>query len=125
MLVGLRRNLLIISCMFLCAKLLQPCPTLCDCMDYILPGSSVHGILHVSMGFSRQEYWSESPCPPPGDLPDPGIKTMPLMFLHWQVGSLSLAGYPLQYSCLENSSKRGARQATVHGVTQSWTHLSN
>ena len=28
----------------------------------------------LSMGFSRQEYWSELPCPPPGDLPDPGIK---------------------------------------------------
>ena len=26
------------------------------------------------MGFSRQEYWSELPCPPPGDLTDPGIK---------------------------------------------------
>ena len=28
----------------------------------------------LSMGFSRQEYWSELPCPPPGDLPDPGVK---------------------------------------------------
>ena len=28
-----------------------------------------------SMGFSRQEYWSGLPCPPPGDLPDPGIKS--------------------------------------------------
>ena len=28
----------------------------------------------LSMGFSRQEYWSELPCPLPGDLPDPGIK---------------------------------------------------
>ena len=27
-----------------------------------------------SMGFSRQEYWSELPCPSPGDLPDPGIE---------------------------------------------------
>ena len=26
------------------------------------------------MGFSRQEYWSGLLCPPPGDLPDPGIK---------------------------------------------------
>ena len=26
------------------------------------------------MGFSRQEYWSGLPCPPPGDLPNPGIK---------------------------------------------------
>ena len=25
-------------------------------------------------GFSRQEYWSGLPCPPPGDLPNPGIK---------------------------------------------------
>ena len=29
--------------------------------------------------------------------------------------------YPLQYSCLENSMDRGAWQATVHGVTKSWT----
>ena len=28
----------------------------------------------LSMGFSRQEYWSGLPCPPPGELPDPGIK---------------------------------------------------
>ena len=28
----------------------------------------------LSMGFSRQEYWSEVPFPFPGDLPDPGIK---------------------------------------------------
>ena len=28
----------------------------------------------LSMGFSRQEYWSGLPCPDPGDLPDPGIK---------------------------------------------------
>ena len=28
----------------------------------------------LSMGFFRQEYWSELPCPPPGDLPDLGIE---------------------------------------------------
>ena len=28
----------------------------------------------LSMGFSRQEYWSGLPFPPPGDLPNPGIK---------------------------------------------------
>ena len=31
-----------------------------------------------SMGFSRQEHWSRLPCPPPGDLPNPGIKTASL-----------------------------------------------
>ena len=28
----------------------------------------------LSMGFSRQEYWSGLPRPPPGNLPDPGIE---------------------------------------------------
>ena len=32
------------------------------------------------MGFFRQEYWRGLPCPPPGDLPDPGIKlTSPVL----------------------------------------------
>jgi len=30
------------------------------------------------MGFSRKEYWSGLPCPPPGDLPDPGIESASL-----------------------------------------------
>ena len=33
----------------------------------------------LSMAFSRQEYWSELPCPPPGDLYDPVIEPMSLM----------------------------------------------
>ena len=33
----------------------------------------------LSMGFPRQEYWRELSCPPPGDLPDPGIKPEFLM----------------------------------------------
>ena len=33
----------------------------------------------LSMGFSTQEYWSGLPCPPPGDLPDPGIGLVPLL----------------------------------------------
>ena len=31
------------------------------------------------MGFSRQEYWSGLPCPPPGDLPNPGTEPTSLM----------------------------------------------
>ena len=44
----------------------QWCPTLCDPMDCSPPGS-------LSMGFSRQEYWSGLPFPSSGDLPNPGI----------------------------------------------------
>ena len=51
------------------AKLLQSCLTLCDPI--------VRTVAHkapLSMKFSRQEYWSGWPCPPPGDLPHPGIE---------------------------------------------------
>ena len=45
---------------------------LCDPMNYSLPGSSVHGLLQARI------LWSGLPCPPPGDLPDPGIKPVSL-----------------------------------------------
>ena len=60
----------------------------------------------LSMGFSRQEYWSGLPCPLPGDLPDPGIEPAPLCLLHWQAGSLP-SGRPVMYvrqCCSPNSS---------------------
>ena len=68
------------------AKSLQSCPTLCNLMDCSPPGFSVHG------DFFR----SGLPCPPPGDLPDPGIKPSSILS-RWQVGSLLLAppGKPL------------------------------
>ena len=45
----------------------------------------------LSMGFSRQEYWRGLPGPPPGALPQLGIKPRLLRLLHWQVGSLPLS----------------------------------
>ena len=45
----------------------------------------------LSLGFSRQEYWSRLLFPIPRDLPDPGIEHVCLLhFLHWQAGSLPL-----------------------------------
>ena len=35
-----------------------------------------------SMEFSKQEYWSELPCPTPGDFPEPGIEPMSMRLLH-------------------------------------------
>ena len=46
----------------------QSCPILCDPMD-CSPAR-----LLCPWGFSRQEYWSGLPCPPPGDLPNPGTE---------------------------------------------------
>ena len=34
----------------------------------------------LSLGFSTQEYWTGLPCPPPGDLPNPGIEPMSLKY---------------------------------------------
>ena len=62
---------LFLTCAFPRAQSLQSRLTLCDSMDYSPPGASVRGT-------SRQEYWSGLPCPPPGDLPDPGISPVPL-----------------------------------------------
>ena len=48
----------------LCPTLVTPWTVACQCL--------------LSVGFSRQEYWSGLPFPSPGDLPDPGIETMSL-----------------------------------------------
>ena len=60
----------------------------------------------LSMGFSRQEYWSRLPCSPPGDLPNPGIKLHLLHLLPSQADSLPLApsGKPTFDYCSEVSS---------------------
>ena len=68
----------------------QSCPTLCDPVNCSTPGLPVHhqvtsvmsnsvwpyGLCQapLSMGFSRQGYWSGLLCPPPGYLPDFGIE---------------------------------------------------
>ena len=53
------------------------------CSDSVLSDSATPwAVAHqgpLSMGLSWQEYWSGLPCPPPGALPDPGIKPTSLM----------------------------------------------
>ena len=44
-----------------------------SCVPLFIPWAVAHQA-PLSMGFSRQEYRSGLPCPPPGDLPDPGIQ---------------------------------------------------
>ena len=45
----------------------------------------------LSMGFSRQEYWSGLPFPPPGDLPGPGMEPASPMSPALQADSLPLS----------------------------------
>ena len=125
----------------------QLCLTLYDPVDCSPPDSFVQG-------FSRQEHWRGLPCPPPGNLPDPGIKPVSLMspalasrffitstacdsskesafqcrrhrFDPWVRKIPWSRKWSLQYSCLENSMDRRAWQATVHGAAKSQTWLSD
>ena len=65
----------------------------------------------LSMGFSRQEYWSGLPCPPPGHLPDPGIKPISLMS-------------PALASRFFTTSTAREAHADVFGATKSQTWLN-
>ena len=102
---------------YVCAKSLQLCLTL------LTPWTVAHQA-PLSIGSSRQEYWSGLPCPPPGDLPDPGMEPTYLTYptlaggffttrtslfceqYSWNSGEGN--GTPLQYSCLENPMDGGA-----------------
>ena len=80
------------------AKSLQSCLTLCDPMDCSPPGSSP-----LSMGFSRQEYWSGLPFLLQGIFLTQGSKLCLSYLLHWKVSSLPLVppGKPIYiYKCL-------------------------
>ena len=50
----------------------EECPVM---SDFATPWTVVHQA-PLSIGFPRQEYWSGLPFPSPGDLPDPGIKSL-------------------------------------------------
>ena len=67
------------------------------------------------LGFPGGSQGKESAC----NAGDPGL----IPGLGKSSGEVN--GYPLQYSCLENSMDRGAWGATVYGVTDSQTRLSD
>ena len=53
------------------------CACILSCFSLARLFATLRTVAHqasLSMGFSRQEYWCGLPCPPPGDLPNPGIK---------------------------------------------------
>ena len=75
--------------------------------DFVTPWTVAHRA-PLSMGFFRQEYWSGLPFPPPGDLPNPGIKPHLLRLLLWQVGSLPLEP-PGNYTPILKNKKQVSR----------------
>ena len=68
----------------------------------------------LSMGFSRQEYWRGWPQPPPGDLPNPGIKPASLT-------SLALAGEFFTSSATWEAQKKVKLLSRVWLFATPWT----
>ena len=91
----------------MCAKSLQLCLTLCDPMDVAWQAP-------LSTGFSRQEYWSGLPCPPPGDFPSPGIEPAPL--------ALSPA-LPLSQEEAHSGVLPSLKKDTFKSVLRRWMNL--
>ena len=77
--------------------LLVPCMRMCCVLNYFscvwlfVTLWTVALQAPLSMGFSRQEYWRALPCPPPGDLSDPGIELMFPVTPAMQVDSIPLS----------------------------------
>ena len=78
----------------------------------------------LSVGLSRQEYWSGWPCPPPGDLPDPGIEPVSLLSSALAGGLFTTAppGKPHKY-CTSDKSSWELYSALFINLLQ--TNLSN
>ena len=118
------------SLFVVCCLVAKSCPTLAT------PWTVARQAL-LSVGFSRQEYWSGLPFPFPGNLPDPGIKPMPPESSALAGGFFTTVPHRkplvfLQFSSVQFShslfmtSWTAARQASVHhqllGFTQTHIH---
>ena len=67
----------------------------------------------LSMGFSRQEYWSDFPFPPPEDLPDPGIEPESPALTG---GFLPLHTWELASNCQISFKKKKSAPLLVHSL---------
>ena len=80
-------------CQILSLHLLR-CVCVLSCFSCVWLFATLWTVPHqapLPMAFSRQEYWSGSPCPPPGIFPTQGSNPSLFCLLLWQAGSLPLA----------------------------------
>ena len=96
-------------CMYICAQLLS------SVWLFSTPWA-VACQAPLSMGYSRQEYWSGLPFPSPGDLPDP----FPHPSLHINVCSFDFSSEYLSGSLLLNQIKKSLYLYESHNFTPFW-----
>ena len=80
----------------------------------------------LSMGFSRQEYWSGLPLPPSGDLPDPGIEPTSLMSPALAGGFFTTRATWEALPCLLGSEWKSLSSNSLrpHGLYSPWNSQS-
>ena len=106
-----RATMLLSACVLSCLL----CLTLCNPVDWSLPGSSVHGILQA-----RILEWVVIPSSRGSPRPGDGKPSL-LSLLHWQVGSLPLASPGKPNNALESESGSVVSDALQpHGLYSSW-----
>ena len=109
----------------------------CCCFSHFWLFATPWTVAHqapLSMEFSRQEYWSGLSCPPPGALPDPGIKHISLpspefaggffpTWASWEARSWShnTLTFSLFYKCYEATEKKNyfylkIKQQSINGL---------
>ena len=113
------------------SEISQSCLTLSDPIDCSLPGSSVHGIFQARVlewgvtTYLRLLIFLLAVLIPSCDS---SSSVYHMMYSAYKLNKQEPgngSSSPLQYSCLKNQMGEGACWATVHGVTKSWTRLSN
>ena len=129
-----------VSQLYIC---LYVCVCFCVCVQslshvqlFVTPWIAAHQV-PLSMGFSRQEYWSGLPFPPPGELLDPGIEPVSsvspvlqadfLPLSHWITTKWKIhqeMGIPDYFICLLRNLYAGqdATVRTRHG-TMDWFQI--
>ena len=95
-----------------------------------VPSHFSHVQAPLFVGFSRHEYWSQLPCPPPGIFVTQRWNPHLLHLLHWQAGSLPLChlGSPSQNHAFPNtatvSSQTGRKLIGLKSVKNPNTEIS-
>ena len=102
-----------------------------SCVELFATLWAIAGQPPLSMGFSKQEYWSELPCTLPGDLPDPGIEPESLMslvladeFFTTAAAAKSLQSCPTLCNPIDGSPPGSPVPGILQARTLEWVAIS-
>ena len=91
-----------------------------SCMLLFVTSWTVARQAPLSMRFSRHEYWSGLPCPPPGHLPNPGIETALHLILKREMATHS----SIAWRILWTEEPGGLLPIESHRVGHDWSDLA-